>query len=143
MLSETPAAAAIPPRDRRVTMRFGLLAASVLMAAIAVSVTADRWWRDYSPSRAPYVTVTAPRQAPEGEVVRAVFSPHIQLTELQSILDEAQLRIVAGPTEADVYSLAATSNPMPVMSSLALLRRHTSVRFAEATGPLPEPRRPP
>jgi len=34
-----------------------------------------------------------------------VFSPTITLVELQAILDEAQLRIISGPTEAGVYSL--------------------------------------
>jgi hypothetical protein len=52
--------------------------------------------------------------------------------ELQSILDDAQLRIISGPTEAGVYSLAATSE-RPVTVSLSQLRRHASVRFAEST----------
>jgi len=68
------------------------------------------------------------------EVIRAVFSPAITLVELQSILDEAQLRIISGPTEAGVYSLAANSR-RPVSSSLALLRAHAKVRFAESTQP--------
>ena len=69
-------------------------------------------------------------------MIRAVFSPTITLVELQTILDEAQLRIVSGPTEAGVYSLASNST-CPVRESLALLRRHSAVRFAEGT--LPEP----
>jgi hypothetical protein len=44
------------------------------------------------------------------------------------------LRIISGPTEAGVYSLAAQSN-RPVSSSLALLRQHAAVRFAESTRP--------
>jgi hypothetical protein len=67
-----------------------------------------------------------------GRSLRAVFSPAITLVELQALLDEAQLRIISGPTEAGVYSLAATSN-RPVTVSLSLLRRHASVRFAEST----------
>ena len=70
-------------------------------------------------------------------MVRAVFSPSITLVELQSILDEAQLKIVSGPTEAGVYSLASKST-LPPRSSLALLRRHPVVRFAEGTLPEPE-----
>jgi hypothetical protein len=54
------------------------------------------------------------------------------LVELQTILDEAQLRIISGPTEAGVYALAATST-RPVDFSLLLLRRHSVVRFAEST----------
>jgi hypothetical protein len=76
------------------------------------------------------VTTSAPR--PPNEVIRAVFSPTVTLVELQAILDEAQLRIVSGPTEAGVYSLAANTD-RPVSSSLTLLRRHSAVRFAEST----------
>jgi hypothetical protein len=72
---------------------------------------------------------TASPHAP-GETVRAVFSPTITLVELQAILDEAQLRIVSGPTEAGVYSLAPTSQ-RPTRAALALLRAHPNVRFAE------------
>jgi hypothetical protein len=67
-------------------------------------------------------------------VIRAVFAPSITLVELQSILDEAQLRIVSGPTEAGVYSLASKST-LTVPASLALLRQHPTVRFAEGTLP--------
>ena len=79
-----------------------------------------------------YRTVTTPAPRAPDEVIRAVFSPAITLVELQAILDEAQLRIISGPTEAGVYSLAANSD-RPVTVSLSLLRRHASVRFAEST----------
>jgi hypothetical protein len=79
-----------------------------------------------------YRTVTTSTPRPPDEVIRAVFAPAITLVELQDILDEAQLRIISGPTEAGVYSLAATSE-RPVTASLSLLRKHASVRFAEST----------
>jgi hypothetical protein len=88
-------------------------------------------WVTRDPS-ADYHTVTNSAPRPPDEVIRAVFSPTMTLVELQAILDEAHLRIVSGPTEAGVYSLASTSR-QPVNSSLALLRRHPSVRFAELT----------
>jgi Putative zinc-finger len=119
-----------------------LAAASIAVMAVSISlVSADRWYRLRGrdlPSDYHTVTTGVPR-APN-EVIRAVFSPTITLVELQAILDEAQLRIVAGPTEAGVYSLAANSD-RPVNSSLALLRRHAAVRFAESTQ-LGEPRAP-
>jgi hypothetical protein len=102
--------------------------------AVALSLlAADRWLRFRAPAAQPsYYTVTTAVPRPPGEVIRAVFSPSITLVELQSILDEAQLRIISGPTEAGVYSLAAKSG-RPVSSSLALLRGHADVRFAEGT----------
>jgi hypothetical protein len=112
------------------------MAASVAVMAVALSLlAADRWMQSRAHASAPdYYTVTTPTPHAPGEVIRAVFSPTITLVELQAILDGAQLRIVSGPTEAGVYSLAANSG-RPVSSSLASLRRDEKVRFAEITQP--------
>jgi hypothetical protein len=112
------------------------IAASIAVAAVVLSLlTMNQWARfrahEFSPD---YHTVTTSQTRAPDESIRAVFSPSITLVELQAILDEAQLRIVAGPTEAGVYSLAGNSE-RSVNSSLALLRRHSEVRFAESTGP--------
>jgi len=114
----------------------GLMAASVAVMAVAISLlAADRWMQSRARAAAPdYYTVTTSAARAPGEVIRAVFSPTITLVELQAILDEAQLRIISGPTEAGVYSLAANSG-RPVVSSLASLRRDEKVRFAEITQP--------
>jgi hypothetical protein len=71
-------------------------------------------------------------------VIRAVFSPQMSLGELQGILDEAQLSIVGGPSEAGVYSLASTSGRSPAAAA-ALLRTHPTVRFAEPMRPVQRP----
>lgn len=117
----------------------GWMAASIAVMAVAVALlAADRWAQVEARLTQPnYHTVTISAPRPQGEVIRAVFSPTITLVELQTILDEAQLRIVSGPTEAGVYSLASEST-LTVRASLALLRQHSTVRFAEATLPEPE-----
>jgi Putative zinc-finger len=117
----------------------GWMAASIAVMAVAVALlAADRWVQFESRESQPrYQTVTNSLPRPPGEVIRAVFSPSITLVELQTILDEAQLRIVSGPTEAGVYSLASNAT-LPVSSSLALLRQHSTVRFAEGTSPEPD-----
>jgi len=117
----------------------GWMAASIAVMAVAVALlAADRWAQVEARLTQPnYRTVTISAPRPQGEVIRAVFSPTITLVELQTILDEAQLRIVSGPTEAGVYSLASEST-LTVRASLALLRQHSTVRFAEATLPEPE-----
>jgi hypothetical protein len=141
--TSTPRAptAALPTRVR--AQRAGrrmpwqrLAAASIAVLAVSISlVSADKWYRLRGPELASdYHTVTTSVPRAPDEVIRAVFSPTITLVELQAILDEAQLRIISGPTEAGVYSLAANSD-RPVNSSLALLRRHGAVRFAESTQP--------
>jgi anti-sigma factor RsiW len=110
------------------------MAASIAAMAVAIGLlAADRWVQfDVRAKQPNYRTVTTSSPRPQGEVIRAVFSPSITLVELQTILDEAQLKIVSGPTEAGVYSLASNST-LTVRSSLALLRRHSTVRFAEET----------
>jgi hypothetical protein len=135
------AATLVPPREPptyRAWPWHGLMAASIAAMAVAVAlVAADRWAQVEARRTQPsYRTVTSSAPRPQGEVIRAVFSPDITLVELQAMLDEAQLRIVSGPTEAGVYSLASNS-ALTVRASLALLRRHSTVRFAEET--LPEP----
>jgi hypothetical protein len=117
----------------------GWMAASIAAMAVAVGLlAADRWVQFEARAKQPnYRTVTTSIPRPAGEVIRGVFSRSITLVELQTILDEAQLKIVSGPTEAGVYSLASNST-LTVRSSLALLRQHSSVRFAEGTLPEPE-----
>ena len=129
--------AAAMPRRRFMPWQ-GLMAASVAVIAVALSfLVADRLqYRARAAAPPAYHTVTSSEPRAPGEAIRAVFSPTISLSELQSILDEAQLRIVSGPTEAGVYSLAAKSR-RPVSSSLALLRSHAQVRFAESTTSAP------
>jgi hypothetical protein len=123
-------------QSRRPAVWMGLMAASVAVMAVALSLLAnDRWMQFRARSSAPdYYTVTTSAPRAPDVVIRAVFSPAITLVELQALLDEAQLRIVSGPTEAGVYSLAANSR-RPVNSSLALLRAHAEVRFAESIQP--------
>jgi len=99
-------------------------------------LAADRWAQSRAPSAAPnYYTVSSPAPRAANEAIRAVFAPTLTLAELQDILGQAHLRIVAGPTEAGVYSLAQTSGKGSVSASLALLRSHPTVRFAESIEP--------
>src|SRR5580704_14333694 len=111
----------------------GLMAASIAAMALALGLLATDRWMEYRSraSSSDYYTVTAPASRAPDVVIRAVFSPAITLAELQVILDESGLRIVSGPTQAGVYSLAEKST-LRVDSSLALLRRHATVRFAES-----------
>jgi Putative zinc-finger len=129
-----PRAGSADPRK----LRWTAIAASAVMIGLALGVVMiDRQLRLSAPRS--YRTVTSPAPHVPEEVIRAVFAPTITLVNLQALLDEAQLRIVAGPTEAGVYSLAPTSDrPVPV--ALARLRKDPAVRFAESTLPrAPEP----
>jgi hypothetical protein len=134
--TDTPTHVSSAQKPRRSAAWQAAMAASIAVAVVALSLlAADRWLQFRARTSAPsYYTVTTSAARAPGEVIRAVFSPTITLAELQAILDETHLRIVSGPTEAGVYSLAAKSG-RPVSSSLALLRSNSNVRFAESTLP--------
>ena len=120
-----------PPRAWRMPRA---LAAAVAVIALALGVwTVTGRQRSGVLATPPhYRTVTTPENRPSDEVIRAVFAPQVTVVELQTLLAAAQLKIVSGPSEAGVYSLAAIST-RPVDDSLAMLRRQPTVRFAERT----------
>jgi anti-sigma factor RsiW len=132
----TPADA-LPERTRPASRRRPRVAAiAASAAAVAVAVSAALHWQT---QRAPaYYTVTAAAAPQAGAVIRAVFAPTLTVSELQNVLDDAHLKIVSGPTEAGVYSLAM-SGPQSIDWSLHTLRAHGSVRFAESIGPVSAP----
>jgi anti-sigma factor RsiW len=121
----------------------GSIAASAVGIAVALGVSAALLWNQARhDAAANYYTVTTAASQPANAVIRAVFAPTVTLSELQALLDDAHLRIVSGPTEAGVYSLALTGS-QPIDWSLRRLRGHDTVRFAETIGPAPFPAQPP
>jgi anti-sigma factor RsiW len=129
-----PPTEVVPERTRRATRwppRTAAIAASAAALALAVSIPAALHWQAHRAGA--YYTVTAAAAPQGGAVIRAVFTPTLTLSELQSVLDDAHLRIVSGPTEAGVYSLAM-SGPQSIDWSLRTLRGHGTVRFAEPIG---------
>ncbi|HUX74858.1 MAG TPA: zf-HC2 domain-containing protein [Steroidobacteraceae bacterium] len=124
------------PRPRRRPLPWrGLTAASIAVLAFALGLlSAVQWIHRGAYPPASYYTVTTPTARAPHEVIRAVFAPATTVRELKAILDDAQLRIVAGPTEAGVYSLAANT-ARDVGVSLKKLREHGAVRFAERIQP--------
>ncbi len=125
--SAAPAASSL--RQRR-----GAIAASIAMTA--VGALAALLWNQHERRIAPanYYTVTTTAPQPANTAIRAVFAPTVTLSELQELLDDAHLKIVSGPTEAGVYSLAMSGSPS-VDWSLRRLRGHEVVRFAESVVP--------
>jgi Putative zinc-finger len=132
--SRSDAQTSAPAARRRAMPWQGLLAASAAVMAVALGLLAtDRWLQLRNDSAGDeYQTVTSSAPRAPGVVIRAVFAPDVTLVQLQRILDESQLKIVAGPTEAGVYSLAMNSSHS-ISASLSLLRAHPEVRFAEHT----------
>ncbi len=146
LAADAPAGPAPPPVPRRAASavlrhRAAAVAASVIAVSVALGIPAAWRWNQTRHAPAYYTVTTATPQHP-GEVIRAVFAPTATLSELQAILDDAHLKIVSGPTEAGVYSLAMTG-PQSIDWSLRRLRGHDTVRFAETLGPASVPAPPP
>ena len=114
--------------------RRSAIAASIAMTA--VGALAALLWNQHERRIAPanYYTVTTTVPQPATTAIRAVFAPTVTLSELQKLLDDAHLKIVSGPTEAGVYSLAMSASPS-VDWSLRRLRANEVVRFAESVVP--------
>jgi len=88
--------ACVPAKEQaanRLPWRSWMAACIAVMAVAVALLAADRWAQVEARMTQPsYRTVTSSTPRPQGEVIRAVFSPTITLVELQTILDEAQLR---------------------------------------------------
>ena len=138
--ADSPSDRVRPAAGRR--PRAAAIAACVVAVAAALGISPAIHWQSqrHGESSAYYTVTTAASQQP-GAVIRAVFAPTVTLSELQGLLDEAHLRIVSGPTEAGVYSLALIG-PRSIDWSLHRLRGHEMVRFAESIGPTQVPVRP-
>lgn len=125
--------------DYRPIERRALVAATLVVLCLGLGVMATARFMRVSerPSEALYYTVTAPQPRTPGAVIRAVFAPTSTLSDVQAILDAAGLRIVAGPTEAGVYSLSSDTRHT-LGASLGILRANAQVRFAESIQAAPE-----
>lgn len=133
----SPPAAQPPPAavSGRTPWQAAMAACVVITASALLLVAAALSSFGGHGAPATYHTVTDPAPHAPTEVIRAVFSASMTLAELQDVLDRAGLQIVAGPTEAGVYSLASTDS-RPNGRSLAQLRASAGVRFAESATPV-------
>lgn len=129
--ADIPASLLKPSPPRSITR---WLAVAVVVEAVGITaLTAALYSRD-APRGAEYQTVTSSALAPSNGIIRAVFTPSLSVDELQHLLEKNGLKIVAGPTEAGVYTLAAAAESAGSAhgeSALATLRADPAVRFAE------------
>ncbi|MET0985257.1 MAG: zf-HC2 domain-containing protein [Steroidobacteraceae bacterium] len=87
---------------------------------------------------AEYVTLSASDSRPQGSL-RVVFAPSASLDRVNTLLREVSAEIVAGPSEAGVYTVAVANRE--TASAIAELRQHDEVLFAESTAAAGEPHR--
>ncbi len=107
--------------------RAAYVAQSVLLVVLAAALL---WPAAREPE---YTMLTQASDLADGHYVRVVFSPDLTHSDLKELLDELKLRIVAGPSDRGVYTLA-TENSIAVMerdTALASLLKNRSVLFAQ------------
>jgi hypothetical protein len=130
-VEDTPA----PARTGSATTRWKV-AASVVLVVGAASLGTGYWRSASNDDRAPFRTATtatsgmSARAAPR---IRAVFADATTVEELAQITRAAGLTVVAGPTEAGVYTLAPArdASAAALDEALGRLRDDPRVRFAE------------
>jgi anti-sigma factor RsiW len=115
-------------------VRWGL----AVQAALLVLVVGLAVWPTASSPRAPYRTLADDRDKGVGQaLVHVVFAEDISEREMRTLLGRVQGRIVDGPSDVGLYTVAVgASTPAQVMPMVAILRGDPKVRLAE-----PVPRR--
>jgi Putative zinc-finger len=127
--------------------RWLAIAAAVQAVAIAWLLAAQLRPADEASMEPRFETLTEPRIVADGPVIRVVFAAQAALGDVNAILRSVDAQIVAGPSEAGVYTLAlqpapdaAASGDLAVIDAALLkLRADGRVLFAESalarTGP--------
>lgn len=119
---------ATPQLLRSVSRRMKFAVAA--LAALALLETATL--ATLSMKRADYQTLSS-AQPDSVATIRMVPSPTMSVSELDGHLRRLGLQVVAGPTEAGVYSLAPAGRT-DTAAALAALRATPGVLFAEPVG---------
>ena len=107
--------------------RAAYVAQSVLLAVLAAALL----WPATRDTE--YTMLTQASDLADGYYVRVVFSPDVTHSDLKELLDGLKLRIVAGPSDRGVYTLA-TENSFVITerdTALASLLKNRSVLFAQ------------
>jgi hypothetical protein len=123
------------PRAQRAprSYRWLAIAAAVQTVAIAglLALVVRQTTDDITAPR--FSTLSTPDTAQtEGAVFRVVFKPETPAARIQTLLQSVQAQMIAGPTEAGVYTLKLVGTPdTDTAQKLSRVRADGSVIFAE------------
>jgi hypothetical protein len=111
------------------------IAAGLQGLVIAVLLVA-LWQRSHQELTAPrFTTLSTPTRGAtfEGTVIRIVFDPTLSQGQVNALLLAADAQMIAGPSEAGVYTLTLgeDATAATVQAALERLRADPGVRFAE------------
>jgi hypothetical protein len=106
------------------------LVAALWIQLVAIAALTGALFRSVTPPQPEYTTLSTPQASDRHAAVRVVFSPNVQLNDINQLLRSVECDIIAGPSEAGVYTLA-TEHGNDVRGIIAKLREHSGVLFAE------------
>lgn len=106
------------------------LIAALWIQLVAIATLAGALFRSAAPPEPAYTTLSTPQVTDRRAAVRVVFAPHASLNEINQLLRSVECDVVAGPSEAGVYTLAA-GDEQDVQRIITTLRQHSGVLFAE------------
>jgi hypothetical protein len=132
----TPAdAVALPRRKPALWSRWLPIAAAVQGIVIAALLAALWMQSSDTLNEARYTMLVSPdKPVAHGQVIRVVFTGDVALDEMNRVLRSIDAQVIAGPSEAGVYTLglaASAQDESQVNQALAQLRADSHVRFAE------------
>jgi Putative zinc-finger len=132
---EEDADIAAPTRQHTSRMpKWFAIAASVQIITVA-GLLGSIWWHQREAQTAPrYATLTAPNPIAKGPVLRVVFDEETKLVDIHGLLKHINARVVAGPTDAGVFTLALNSggsSPDALNAAVTSLRQDAHVVFCE------------
>ena len=132
---ERETGASVEPQ-RAPTRRMSWLAIAAAVQGIVITgLLAAMWSQSSETLTAPrFTTLTDETAVARGPVIRVVFAGSIPLDDMNEVLRQLDAQIIAGPSEAGVYTLglaAGSADKSRVDKALAQLRADKRVRFAE------------
>jgi hypothetical protein len=132
--ASSPAAAAVVAAPRREMPRWVAVAAAVQGIAIT-GLLATLWSQSRESLTAPrFTTLTTATAVAHGPVIRVVFAADTALADVNQVLRSIDAQIVAGPSEAGVYTLGLSAEDAAganVEQAMARLRADSRIMFAE------------
>lgn len=106
------------------------LVAAVWVQLVAIAALAGALFSSTTPPQPAYTTLSTPPAPDVRAAVRVVFAPNTRLNDINQLLHQVECDIVAGPSEAGVYTLG-TATGKDVQRIITTLREHSAVLFAE------------
>jgi hypothetical protein len=106
------------------------LVAALWIQLVAIATLAGALFRSAAPPAPEYTTLSTSQTPDQRAAVRVVFAPDASLNQINELLRSVECNIVAGPSEAGVYTLAMAADK-DVQRIITMLRDHPDVLFAE------------